>query len=106
MIISLFCSVVLEYLFIFIYLYFLELDDFDEIEDRLVTTKKSKKCLNGSGSSVKRTMADNLEPISKKISSTDSSNSIQNESCLKPSDDSRDGIIVFFIAYVFKTTLF
>lgn len=76
------------------------------MEDQSVTLPKSKKSLSGSGSSLKRTMIGNHEPISKKTVLTDSSNSIRNKSRSKPSDDSRDGIIVSsLIVYIFQTTL-
>ena len=77
---------------------FLELDDFDQIEDPLVTAKKLKKPSNGSRSYMKYGMVDNLEPIPKKKILTDSSNSTRKESGLKPSDDSRDGRIVTFFS--------
>ena len=84
---------------------YLELDDLDEIEDQSITSAKSKKSLSGSGSSVKRTMVGNHEPMSKKNILTDSSNSIRNESRLKPLDDSRDGMIfALFIVYISQTT--
>ena len=40
-------------------------DDFDQIEDSLVTAKKLKKPSNGSRSYMKYGMVDNLEPIPK-----------------------------------------